>query len=83
MHEVGATVLKSIPEAVAAHTLVDFGSLPRIMASCDAVVKDEASGGTPHFMLSVIARIVQFVSTFCAVQVPSCASLKQSTAFLS
>ena len=42
-----AKVLDSIPEAVKVHTLVDFGSLPRIMAS-DALVKDEDSGGTPH-----------------------------------
>ena len=28
--------------------LVGFGSLPRIMASCDALVKDEGSGGALH-----------------------------------
>ena len=48
VYEVGAKVLDSIPEAVQVHTLVGFGSLPRIMASCDALVKDEGSGGALH-----------------------------------
>ena len=47
-YEVGTKVLDSIPEAVKVQMLVDFGSLPRIMASYDALVKDEGSGGTPH-----------------------------------
>ena len=41
-------MLDSIPEAVQVHTLVAFGSLPRIMASRDALVKDEGLGGTLH-----------------------------------
>ena len=47
VYEVGAKVLDLIPDAVKAHTLIDFSSLPRIMASCDALVKDEGSGSTP------------------------------------
>lgn len=48
VYEVGAKVLDSIPEVVKVHTLIDLGSLPRIMASCDALVKTDGSGGTPH-----------------------------------
>ena len=47
MYEVGAKVLDLIPDAVKAHTLIEFSSLPRIMASCDALVNDEGSGRIP------------------------------------
>ena len=47
-YEVGAKVLDSIPDAVNAHTRVDSGSMPRIIASGIALVKDKDSAGTPH-----------------------------------
>jgi hypothetical protein len=44
VYETGAKVLESIPESVSAHTNVDFSALPRILASCDGIVRDESSG---------------------------------------
>lgn len=73
----GAKVLSFIPQAVTAHTHVDFRILPRIMASCDALVKDGGSGGTPHPPLPMppsTACSAQHVSTFPATQVLWCAS---------
>ena len=85
VHEVGAKVLSSIPQGVAAHTLVRLESLPRITASCDAVVRDEGSGDATDsrlMMPSLIACRLQLMSSFCVVQIPFCASLKQSIASL-
>ena len=73
----GAKVLSFIPEAVTAHTNVDFQSLPRIMASCDALVKGEASGDKLHpslFMPPGTACSAHGVNTRLVMQVLCCAS---------
>lgn len=44
MHETGAVVLSSIPAEVAQLASVDMSTLPRIIASPDAVVRDSATG---------------------------------------
>jgi hypothetical protein len=51
MHEIGAVVLDKIPASIAAAAKVELKNLPRLMVSCDAVVRDSAaacSSGTPQ-----------------------------------
>lgn len=77
VHEVGAKVLSFIPDAVTAHTNVDFQSLPRIMASCDALVKAEASGDKLYpslVMTSATACSARDNNTRLVMQVLCCAS---------
>lgn len=44
MYEIGATVLSSIPAEVQQCNAPPLDSLPRIMASCDAVIKNSTTG---------------------------------------
>lgn len=44
VYETGARVLESVPDKVQTHTTVQFAALPRILASCDALVKDQSTG---------------------------------------
>lgn len=44
MHEIGAALLTSIPPEVAQCQAPPLESLPRIMASCDAVIQDSRTG---------------------------------------
>lgn len=42
--ETGAIVLTAIPDAVAQHAAIDIKKLPRIMASCDGIIRDTSNG---------------------------------------
>ena len=70
MYEIGAKVLESIPESVRAHTNVDFSTLPRILASCDGIVRDVSSGRLIVRALAQSAKAIDNFQNSTAGQMP-------------
>jgi len=83
VYEIGAKVLESIPESVRAHTNVDFSALPRILASCDGIVKDGSSGRLVVRAVLLPSRAtIEWLSIHHYYHQHSSAASKSSSAFI-